>query len=108
MAYEIKKSKDLLWDESRVGMRNGWAIGQAVQMTIAEDEPDMNNIKKWTQWFLNYANELRDDQVSAYNASQRAQNAPESTKIPKPLLYPRRIQSGENEGGEYYPPKVKN
>ena len=64
----IPKSNELYWDENKVGIRNGWAISQAVQIV---GQYGAEEIKKWTQWFLDYSNELRDKQADAYNALGR-------------------------------------
>ena len=85
---EIKKFKDLPWDENRVGIRNGWAVGQAVQITVAfSDDADVQEkkIKDWTQWFLTYAEELRDEQADIYNASHTQYKPATATNHPQVL-----------------------
>lgn len=73
----IKKSKDLPWDEMKAGMRIGWAIGQAVQMTTSvkeimldRDEMADASIRYWTHYFLIYADEVRDELIEEYNARE--------------------------------------
>ena len=98
------------WDEQKVGIRNGWAIGQAVQMLCSykgEVTRDIEQeiIKEWTQWFLKYAEELRDEQADAYNASH-TQYKPVSSDI-KPRYIPEGVSQGKMQGTVYTPPKAK-
>lgn len=127
---EIKKSKDMPWDEQKVGIRNGWAIGQAVQMSRyletmvtpevlvrlenkveftellkSQNSATKGSIKQWTQWFLQYAEELRDEQADAYNASH-AQYKPVLGDI-KPRYIPEGVSQGKMQGTVYTPPKAK-